>query len=101
MPTTEQTAVALRVLASAVKRDLIVSRVSGVAIYGGQLGPSELRWLVEGLDTATVHNLAVASADGEDREIVGYILGRVYRVYVQKRRLAELHNILRAAAATP
>lgn len=101
MPTTNQTATALRVLASAYQRDLVISRVSGVAIYAGKLGPIELRWIVEGLETPTVHPLAVISEDGEDREIVGYLLGRVYRVYIQKRRLAELHDVLRAAATTP
>lgn len=47
-----------------------------------------------------VYAIRVAGIHGEDREIVGYLLGRVYRVQVKKLRLAELNDLLYAPAAT-
>lgn len=98
MPTNDQIATACRVLGTAVQRDIVLSRPRGVIIYGRLLAPSELRWLVEGLETLDVVHLAQAGLQGEDKEIVGYLLGRVLRIQVRQARLAELHDVLRAAA---
>jgi hypothetical protein len=96
----EQTAVALRVLADCTKRGLVAANPSGVLVYGRQLSPIELRWLVEGLEAATVDDLAV-TVDGqmEDKEISGFVYGQwLLRIAIPKRRAAELHDILRRPA---
>lgn len=92
-------ATALRVIATAVERGLVLDKPIGVIVYGTQLSPAELRWLIAGMDAGIrVTDLATAGPVGEDKEIAGYLLGRVYRVVVRKNRLAELHDILRAPA---
>lgn len=95
----ERTAVALRVLADCTKRSLVTANPSGVLVYGRQLAPIELRWLVEGLEMATVADLAVTvEGQAEDKEISGFVFGQwLLRIAIPKRRLAELHDILRAA----
>lgn len=96
----ERLAVAFRVLADCVKRSLVVDTFSVVLIYGRTLGPVELRWLVEAMTLVTVNVLHTAGPRGEDREIVGHLLGaQVYRIQLRKDRLAELHDVLRAAKA--
>jgi hypothetical protein len=89
---------ALRVVAEALQRELVVDRPTGVVIYGRNLAPCELRWLVEGMQMRDVQPLDLSGPKGEDREIVGYILGRAYRVHVKHQRLAELNDVLRAPA---
>ena len=96
----DKTVSALRVLAEAVKQGLVMDRPRGVIVYGRGLAPVELRWLVEGMDTVTVKPLATPGVQGEEREIVGYVLGRVYRIEVRTARLAELHDVLRTPART-
>lgn len=91
---------ALRVVAEAVKRDLAVDQTKGVIIYGRGLAPIELRWLVEGMETIDVQPLPLPGPQGEEREIIGYLLGRVYRIHVKRQRLAELNDILHAPART-
>lgn len=98
MPSKNQIATACRTLGTAVAHDLVVSRPRGVVIYGRGLAPSELRWLVEGMDTLDVQPLTQPGVGGEEQEIVGYLLGRVLRIQVRQARLAELNDILRAAA---
>ena len=89
---------AIRVVAEAVKRELVVDHPGGVVIYGRGLAPVELRWIVEGLSTVDVQPLSLAGPKGEDREIIGYLLGRVYRIHVKQLRLAELNDVLHAPA---
>jgi hypothetical protein len=89
---------AIRVVAEAVKRDLAVDQPKGVVLYGRGLAPVELRWLVEGMEMVDVQPLALAGPNGEDREIVGYVLGRIFRIHVKRQRLAELNDVLHAPA---
>ncbi len=99
MPSNEKIATALRVLGTAVARgELVASYPRGVIVYGHGLAPSELRWLVAALNDVDVVPLDRAGPKGEDREIVGWLLGRFLRIRIRKSRLAELHDILRAPA---
>ena len=82
--TGKATASALRVLAVAAERELLVDRPKGVIVYARSLEPIERRWLVDGMDCTAVHQLTVHGIHGEDQEIVGYVLGRVYRVQLRR-----------------
>ncbi len=96
----EQTAVALRVLADCTKRSLVTANPSGIRVYGRQLGSTELRWLVEGLDMARVDDLAVTvEGQVEDKEINGFLFGQwLIRIVIPKRRVAELRDLVRSPA---
>lgn len=83
----QRVGVALRVLGSAAARDLVVNRPLGVIVYARSLDPIEVRWLVLGMDAAEAAPLANAGVHGEDVEVRGTILGRVYRLFLHSDAL--------------
>lgn len=84
------TASALRVLAVAAERELLISHPRSVVIYGRTLDLRELRWLIDGMDTRRTGVLDERGPSGETREITGTILGRLVRVQVPERVFADL-----------
>lgn len=91
----EAVGTALRVLGHAVQRGLVVDRPGGVVVYARQLEPAEIRWLYLGMDGPAVEDLPLVGARGEDVQIVGAILGRVYRVALRAEEHAGLLADLR------
>lgn len=94
----EAVGMAVRVLGTAVLRGLVVDRPAGVIVYSRALELQELRWLVDGMDATQTTALAEVGPGGEDIEVAGTILGRVYRLHISRVRHAELTAPLRRRA---
>lgn len=92
----EAVGMAVRVLGTAVLRGLVVNRPAGVVVYSRALETQELRWLVGGMDATQTTTLPLPGPGGEEIEVAGMILGRVYRLHISRVRHAEL-----TAATTP
>lgn len=103
---TDAVATALRVLGTAVSRDLVVDRPTSVIIYGRKLEPSEISWLFRGMTGVAIEQLTRSAGVTfvEDVQIVGTILGREYRVLLFEVDVPHLLASLRielAARARP
>lgn len=79
-------ATALRVLASAAERELLVDRPTCLDVYGRTLEPVEVRWLLDGMPDATLAHIPDASAFAEDMQLVGTLVGRTVRVLLVSRK---------------
>jgi hypothetical protein len=87
---------AMRVLGTAVLRGVVVNRPAGVVVYSRELEMQELRWLIGGMDATQTTMLPLPGPGGEEIEVAGTILGRVYRLHISRVRHAEL-----TAASSP
>jgi hypothetical protein len=87
---TEAVGMAVRVLGAAVLRDLVIDKPTGVIVYSRALEMQELRWLVSGMDATQTATLPEVGPGGEEIEVAGTILGRVYRLHISRVRHAEL-----------
>lgn len=81
---------AVRVLGTAILRGLVVDKPAGVIIYSRALEMQELRWLVIGMDATQTTTLPEVGLGGEEIEVAGTILGRVYRLHISRVRHTEL-----------
>ena len=79
------TATAVRVVACAVEREVIVDRPTCLDIYGRSLSPVEISWLLDGMPDATLSAIPDAPAGGEDMQLVGTLVGRMVRVLLAGR----------------
>lgn len=95
---------ALRVLGTAVTRELVLDTPRAVVVYARTLEPSEIAWLFRGMDAPQISRVNRGEQIVEDVQIVGTILGRVVRVLLleetRQALLAELRIELAAAAVT-
>jgi hypothetical protein len=92
------TSTALRVLATAAEQGLLIDRPSCLDVYGAELAPTEVRWLLDGMPDAQLTTIPNAQAGGEDMQLVGTLVGRVVRVLLVSRRKAGLIGDLAARA---
>lgn len=95
----EAVGMAVRVLGTAVLRGLVVNRPAGVVVYSRALEMQELRWLVGGMDATQTTTLPLPGPGGEEIEVAGTILGRVYRLHISRVRHAELTAVNTPARA--
>lgn len=85
-------ATALRVLASAVQRELVLDTPRAVIVYARTLEPSEITWLFRGMPAPVIAPVSRGEQLIEDVQISGTILGRVVRVLL----LGETKQVLLA-----
>lgn len=87
---TEAVGMAVRVLGTAVLRELVVDLPRSVVVYGRTLATRELRWLIDGMGATRTEKLAERGPNGETHEVSGTILGRLVRVQLTEQRHVEL-----------
>lgn len=81
---------AVRVLGTAVLRELVVDLPKSVVVYGKTLDTRELQWLITGMGATRTAALADRGPNGETCEISGVILGRVVRLQLTEDRHIDL-----------
>jgi hypothetical protein len=81
---------AVRVLSTAILRELVVDLPRSVVVYGRTLDTRELQWLVDGMGAHRTADLPERGPNGETCEITGVILGRVVRLQLTQKRHADL-----------
>jgi hypothetical protein len=82
---------ALRVLAVAAERELLLDLPKAVVVYGRTLHVRELEWLIAGLGATHAAPLAERGPTGETYEISGVLLGRLVKVQLTEDRYADLN----------
>ena len=94
---TEAVGMAVRVLGTAVLRNLVVDKPHAVRVYGRGLEERELRWLIDGMGLVRVERADDNYAyGGEDVQVTGNLLGRVVRVLIREDQFPQYVATLRA-----
>lgn len=96
----EAVGMAVRVLGTAVLRNLVVDKPAAVRVYARGLDQREVRWLVEGMGPVRIENTADDgyTPGGENAQITGSLLGRVVRLLVREEQFPQYLATLRAVA---
>lgn len=88
---------AVRVLGTAILRELVVDLPKSVVVYGRTLDTRELQWLVEGMGASRTASLAERGPNGETYEVSGVIIGRLVKLQLPEDRYADLNAARRLA----